>query len=332
MEPKISIIVPIYNAEKYLHPCLDSIVLQTLKEIEIICVVNGCTDNSLAIVHEYQKNDVRIMLFVNETADVGAARNRGVREATGEYLMFVDSDDWIELEACEKLYAIAKKNDLEILQGRFRYIPYTKFKNFKCNSNLFEKELSGMDFWRENETISLVVWDKIWHRTFYISKKLFNPENVYYEDNRTNVLGIINAKYFMISDFIFYNHRYVSTSIMNSKLSQKHIQSLKDLYLKTEEYIDKHNLWNESCIVLFYIRKAFIFLTFSNHKKKIELIPIIRNIKIKNIRYFPLKIKLAYYAPLLTSYFYPIWIKRHFLKLILSRIFEFFSNRINIHS
>ena len=68
---------------------------------------------------------------------------------------------------------------------------------------------------------------------YEVITKLFNPENVYYEDNRTNVLGIINAKYFMISDFIFYNHRYVSTSIMNSKLSQKHIQSLKDLYLKT---------------------------------------------------------------------------------------------------
>ncbi|NPE32152.1 glycosyltransferase family 2 protein, partial [Methanococcoides sp. SA1] len=100
MQPKISIIIPIHNSEKYLKECLESIINQTLKDIEILCVVNGSTDSSLTVTKAYAAADNRITVIEKEEADLGAARNKGIRRATGEYLMFIDSDDWIKLEAC----------------------------------------------------------------------------------------------------------------------------------------------------------------------------------------------------------------------------------------
>lgn len=94
---KVSVIIPVYNVEKYLRQCIDSIVNQTLKEIEIICVDDGSTDSSPAILAEYTAKDPRVKVITREKSNAGAARNAGMAVATGEYLGFVDSDDWCEL-------------------------------------------------------------------------------------------------------------------------------------------------------------------------------------------------------------------------------------------
>ena len=102
--PEISIIVPVYNVEKYLPECLDSLINQTLKNIEIICVNDGSTDNSQKILDKYAEKDQRIKVIVQKNAGLSAARNTGVRNATGEYLCYVDSDDALVLNACEILW------------------------------------------------------------------------------------------------------------------------------------------------------------------------------------------------------------------------------------
>lgn len=91
--PKVSIIVPVYNVENYLRKCLDSLINQTLKNIEIICINDGSTDNSLSILEEYASKDERIIVINQENAGVSSARNRGLEIATGEYIAFVDADD-----------------------------------------------------------------------------------------------------------------------------------------------------------------------------------------------------------------------------------------------
>jgi glycosyltransferase involved in cell wall biosynthesis len=111
---KISIIIPVYNVEKYLKRCLDSIVNQTLKDIEIICIDDGSTDNSLAILNDYAQRDSRVKVLHQENAKQGAARNRGLEIATGEFVTFVDSDDWVELDYCELLYNAAIKHNVNI--------------------------------------------------------------------------------------------------------------------------------------------------------------------------------------------------------------------------
>ena len=115
-EPKISIIIPVYNVEKYLRECLDSCVNQTLEDVEIICVDDCSTDNSYKILEEYQQKDHRIKIFKQETnKKQGATRNKGLEVATGEYIWFVDSDDYIDPKACQILYDAIKEFDVDIL-------------------------------------------------------------------------------------------------------------------------------------------------------------------------------------------------------------------------
>ncbi|NLY46853.1 MAG: glycosyltransferase family 2 protein [Tissierella sp.] len=102
--PKISVIIPVYNVEEYLRQCLDSVINQTLQDIEIICVNDESTDDSLAILEEYAKRDSRINVLSQKNAGAGAARNKGLEIARGEYLSFLDSDDFFELDMLEKAY------------------------------------------------------------------------------------------------------------------------------------------------------------------------------------------------------------------------------------
>ena len=112
--PKVSIIVPVYNVEKYLSKCLDSIVNQTLKDIEIICINDGSVDNSQSVLEAYAKKDTRIKVINQENLGLSCARNKGIDIAQGEYIGFVDSDDWIDLEFYEELYnnAINTQSDI----------------------------------------------------------------------------------------------------------------------------------------------------------------------------------------------------------------------------
>ena len=114
---KVSVIVPIYNTEKYIGKCLNSLVNQTLRDIEIICVNDGSTDNSMITVRKFANNDFRIKIIEQENKKQGAARNAGMRIATGEYISFVDSDDWVDLDFYEKLYNAAKNHNFDIALG-----------------------------------------------------------------------------------------------------------------------------------------------------------------------------------------------------------------------
>ena len=113
----VSIIVPVYNCAQFLNRCMDSLVNQTLKDIEIICINDGSTDNSPEILQEYAAKDSRIKIINKENGGLSSARNRGLAAAQGEYLGFVDSDDWVDLDFFEKLYNAAKKYDTDIATG-----------------------------------------------------------------------------------------------------------------------------------------------------------------------------------------------------------------------
>ena len=106
-QPKVSVIIPVYNAEKYLRECLDSVVNQTLREIEIICVDDGSTDASLEILEEYAAKDNRVKVLRQQNQYAGVARNNGMAAASGEYYMFLDADDFFEPELLEELYTKA---------------------------------------------------------------------------------------------------------------------------------------------------------------------------------------------------------------------------------
>ena len=116
---KVSVLVPIYNVEEFLPECLDSLVNQTLKEIEIICINDGSKDNSLDIIKKYATEDKRIVIIDKKNSGYGDSMNRGLKKATGEYVGIVESDDFIDLDAFEKLYKIAKHENVEVVKSNF---------------------------------------------------------------------------------------------------------------------------------------------------------------------------------------------------------------------
>ena len=111
--PKISVIIPVYNVEDYLEECLDSIINQTFKDLEIICINDGSQDNSLNILEEYAEKDNRIKIITTKNQGLSAARNRGLENITGDYVYFIDSDDYLELTAFEELYAVSEEKSLK---------------------------------------------------------------------------------------------------------------------------------------------------------------------------------------------------------------------------
>ncbi len=114
---KVSLIIPVYNTEKYLRQCLDSVISQTFKEFECICINDGSTDNSLPILQEYINKDIRFKLIDKKNEGVSVARNTGIQNATGKYIVFIDSDDWITKDYIEVLYNTIEKYDCDLVSS-----------------------------------------------------------------------------------------------------------------------------------------------------------------------------------------------------------------------
>lgn len=127
---KISVIIPVYNVERYLRECLDSIINQTHRNLEIICIDDGSPDNSINILKDYSKIDNRIFIKQQQNSGLSKARNEGIKISTGKYLIFVDSDDWLPLDAIELLYKKIKKENSDIVIGGRITITNFKRENF----------------------------------------------------------------------------------------------------------------------------------------------------------------------------------------------------------
>ena len=178
----VSIIVPVYNVEKYLKRCLDSLINQTLSNIEIICINDGSKDCSGNILTEYALKDERIIVIDQENAGVSIARNVGMEVAKGEYIGFVDSDDWVDLDYFEKLYNSAKQNNCDIAVAGV--IRLNKFKRkFYLN---YDKLIITNDKDKKFELCDIpeqgCVWNKIYQTNLLKSFNLKFEEGIYYED------------------------------------------------------------------------------------------------------------------------------------------------------
>ena len=170
--PKISIIIPVYNTEKYLVKCIDSLLYQSLEDIEIICVNDGSTDNSQKILDNYAKKDKRIKVIHQENKKQGAARNKGMGIATGEFIGYVDSDDWVDFDYFEELYIAAKKHNLDIALatnvriGNGKTKKRLKIEKEQVAHSLQEKLDLCNQFKNECPT------NKIYRRNFLIERKV----------------------------------------------------------------------------------------------------------------------------------------------------------------
>ncbi len=204
---KVSIIVPVYNSEKYLDKCLKSLINQTLKDIEIVLVNDGSTDNSVKIIEKYLK-DERIKLFNKENGGQASARNLGLTKAKSDYIIFIDSDDYVNKDMCEKLYKFIKKDNYDIVLADYYIVTNTDKKYV----TMLHKESGEVNFHEYLQT-AVCPWNKIYKRTFLINNDFKFPEGIIYEDFASiPTLIKYNPKIGYLNEaFVNYVHGDVST-------------------------------------------------------------------------------------------------------------------------
>lgn len=183
-QPYVSVIIPVYNAAPYLSECLQSIQKQTLQEIEILCVNDGSSDDSLKILKEFQANDSRIIVLDQENQGVAFARNRAIASATGEFIAFLDADDWLPDEKVyEDLYYAAIKNDVLLCGGSFmeRNLDGSLITSWKGSAEKFVFAEDGRWSFRQYQ-YDLGFYRFIFNRRFVVQEKIFFPILIAFED------------------------------------------------------------------------------------------------------------------------------------------------------
>lgn len=175
---KVSIIIPVYGVEKYISQCLESVINQSYENIEIIVVNDGTKDNSMKIVEEYLL-DERIKIINKENGGLASARNRGIEEATGEYIYFLDSDDWIEVNTIEVL--VEESNNLDIIYSNFWYFDEKNQKKRK-NKEKIKSNMSMTGEYLLGYSTEIMVWNKIYKKSFLEEKQLRFLEGIIHED------------------------------------------------------------------------------------------------------------------------------------------------------
>ena len=262
--PKISIIIPCYNVAEYLPKCLDSVINQTYSNLEIICVNDGSSDNSMDILNDYKSKDDRIIIINQENAGASEARNNGLKYVTGEYIMFIDGDDWIELNTCEKAINIIVDKNADIVI--WNYIsehpnnPVLKhiFKNdiiFFDSDNvktilrrrffgLYQSELAKP----ENADSIVTIWGKLYKSNLIIDN---NIRFVDLKEIGTSEDALFNIEVFKYVNsavyipYCLYHYRKDNIASLTSNYKEKLFFQWQHLFDLIEEYI-RSNALDES--------------------------------------------------------------------------------------
>lgn len=239
-EPKISVIIPVYKVEPYIRRCLNSVVNQTYRNLQIILVDDGSPDNCGAICDEYAAMDERIQVIHKSNGGLSSARNAGLALADGEYIGWVDSDDWIEPDMFEKLLqkAVAENADV-VCCGRYKEYPdRTVIQTWDCDRRLTREE--AMDLLLENHLLQNNVWDKLWKRSLYCGIEF--PEGRNFEDIAVGYRLFEKADSIINIPDVLYHYLLRSDSIIgNASIKVK-----MDNYLACyDRYLDMRSRWPE---------------------------------------------------------------------------------------
>lgn len=249
-EVKISVIVPIYNACKHLRPALDSILAQTFKEIEIICVDDGSTDTSLDMLKIYQKMDNRIRIITETNAGPGHARNNGLKRARGKYVAFLDADDFFEPEMLEKLYNLAEENDLDIAITRYDIYDNKKGRFTANIESEHGKIFDGGAVTSKNEYPDYILesttgaaWNKLFKKSFILEKNIsFTTEAMIFEDVYFTVSALAFAERVARLPDVLVHHRIYSQQ-SRARSFRKYYLQVPGVFLKIKEFLMKGGMY-----------------------------------------------------------------------------------------
>lgn len=277
---KLSIIIPVYNVEKYLDKCINSLIYQTMKELEFIFVNDGTPDNSVDIIKKYQNIDKRIKLLEKANGGQASARNLGLKHAKGEYVAFLDSDDYVALNMYEKLYNRAKKDNLDICICDYFYAYDDRIEK---NNNTITKAKEKKITREEYITLTPCPWNKIIKKEFLSKQNFRFPEGIIYEDLASiPLLGLNNPKVVYINEYLHYYLQSDSSTMRNKEYKSKYEDIFKAVKYLYDNMIDKGN--NEELEYLLTYHFLYLgSLNFYKYKKYKHIDRIASEMK----HYFP---------------------------------------------
>ena len=252
-EPKVSVIIPVYNVEEYLRQCLDSVINQTLKEIEIICVDDGSTDSSLEILKEYAAKDRRITLITQQNNGAASARNNAIRIAKGKYLAFCDSDDWIDYNFYESLYKNSENASIDIIKGNTAKVYGTNIKKDSKLNNYIKTS-------PRKHIVSTFQYE--WWSAIY-KNSLIKENNIYFKkallaEDQEFLCHILccSQSYKIINDTYYYY--YQNPNSLTHKITPNHILDLINMDYLILNYLKKYNIPTQDQYLV--IRARLIYL------------------------------------------------------------------------
>jgi len=260
VRPLISIIVPVYNVEQYLDRCVHSLVNQTMYDIEIILVDDGSPDNCPKMCDEYAKRDIRIRVIHKKNGGLSEARNIGLKEAIGEYILFVDSDDYLSKEACEILYLNINNDSLDVIIGEAIVINNNNETYMKPADISLDRIMTGNEFLKEQlmvHSMHMAVWLNLYNKEFLINNNLFFEKGIYHEDEEWTPQVFLKANKVKYVKTAFYYYFIREDSITRKKDKSKNGVDLINTCYKLEKIFDNIEdkelklLLNDNLVILF---------------------------------------------------------------------------------
>lgn len=243
---KVSVIVPVYNVEPYLDKCLSTLVSQTLEDMEIIVVNDGATDNSQRIIEDYARKYPKIKAYIKKNGGLSDARNYGLQYASGEYIGYIDSDDYVETDMFELLYNKAKENDSDIVECNLRHT-YPDMEDIEIGKKIQDKKEMLM-FGRS------VVWNKIYKREWLLNTGVIFPKGLVYEDVEFFLKLVPHIRRYSYVDdaSVHYVQRSSSINNMSSAKTLDILKILDNIY----EYYKENGYYEEykEALEFFFIR------------------------------------------------------------------------------
>ena len=320
---KVSIIVPVYNVEKYLDKCLNSLVNQTLKDIEIIVVNDGSPDNSSKIIEKYKTKYSNIKVLNQDNQGLSDARNNALHLVKSDYIMYVDSDDYINEDMVEKMYSVSINEDSDVVicgnnvVDENYSILSSSFPNNRTYKNSIEKIIFG----------NMCVWNKLYKKDLIVKNKFKFRSRVWYEDIDFSFKVCTSAKKISFLDENLYNYLLRENSIMSSKNLERNLEILSTFeeiinYAKKKqifkEYYNEIEFLNIDHIYISTITR--ILLSNSTQKKQKEIISKIINYINSNFPRYKNNIYIKKLSRNRKIIFYSIYFKQYWLVRLIFKI------------
>ena len=258
--PKASVIVPVYKVEEYLEKCVQSILAQTERDFELILVDDGSPDRCGALCDSLAQTDSRIRVIHQENQGLGGARNTGIREARGDWLLLVDSDDWIEPKILEKAMEAGLREEADLVMFAFRTVDEQGRELGVFRENMPKERGIGLQEHKEALLTAPCAWNKLYRRSFFQGTGLAYPPRVWYEDLRTSPKLMAKAGRMVFLDEVGYNYLQRQGSIMKSANLERNREIL-DAFDDLLPWFRKEGLFEAYRRELEYLAVFHVYLT-----------------------------------------------------------------------